>query len=401
MQRRAVIVATARTAIGRAGRGAFNATYPQTLAGHVIRHAVNRSGLEPQLIDDVILGAAMQVGATGGNVARQSLLLAGLPVGVPGMCVDRACASGLMAIATGAKQIVADGQMAVVAGGVESISLVRADYVAASHRQHPDLLREVPELYMSMLETAEIVAANYGVSRQAQDELSLQSQLRTAQAQSAGRFIDEIVPLTTTMSVTDSKTGEVSQQRVTLAQDEGNRPNTTLAGLAALRPVLSEGQRLQRGDTVTAGNSSQLSDGAAVCVLMDAEAAEKRGIEPLGAYLGMAVAGCDPAEMGIGPVFAVPKLLAQHKKSVEQIDLWELNEAFASQAVYCRDHLGIPTELMNVNGGAIAIGHPYGMSGARMVGHLLLEGRRRAARYGVASMCIAGGMGAAVLFEIY
>ena len=297
MQRRAVIVATARTPIGRAGRGAFNETYPQTLASHAIQHALSRSGLEPERIDDVILGAAMQVGANGGNVARQSLLLAGLPDSVPGMCIDRACSSGLMAIATAAKQIIVDGETAVIAGGVESISLVRADYLNASHRQHPVLLREMPAIYMSMLETAEIVAANHHISREAQDEFALQSQQRTARAQAEGRFDDEIVALTTVMSVTDPETQQLTKRTVTLSQDEGNRPDTTLAGLAALKPVLSDGQRIRRGATVTAGNASQLSDGASVCVLMDSLEAEKRGIEPLGAYLGMAVAGCDPAEL--------------------------------------------------------------------------------------------------------
>ncbi len=401
MQRRAVILSTARTPIGRAHRGAFNDTQAQTLGGHAIKAAITKAGIDPDTVEDVIMGAAMQVGSTGGNIGRQSLLRAGLPVGVPGMSIDRACASGLMAIATAAKQIVVDGMSVTIGGGVESVSLVRAEYQKAGRAKDSALVEHVPELYMSMLETAEIVAARYGISREAQDEFALQSQQRTAAAQKAGRMDQEIVALPAIKRVMEEGTGKISFQEVNLTRDEGNRPTTTLEGLAALKPVLSEGQRLKVGVSVTAGNSSQLSDGASATVLMEASEAEKRNLTPMGAYLGMAVAGCDPAEMGIGPVFAITKLLAQHSLTVPDIGLWELNEAFASQAVYCRDRLGIPNELLNVNGGAIAIGHPYGMSGARMAGHICAEGGRRGVRYGVVSMCIAGGMGAAALFEIY
>jgi acetyl-CoA C-acetyltransferase len=343
----------------------------------------------------------MQVGSTGGNIGRQSALRAGLPIGVPGMSIDRACASGLMAIATAAKQIIIDGMTLAVGGGVESTSLVRAQYLKAARTQDPALIERMPELYMSMLETAEIVAERYGISRDAQDEFALQSQMRTASAQALGRMDREIVPLSTTMLVTDTTTGEISTRTVVPTQDEGNRPATTRAALAALKPVLTQGQRFAHGNTVTAGNASQLSDGASAMVLMEATEAERRNLQPLGAYVGMAVAGCDPAEMGIGPVYAIPKLLALHGLSIADIGIWESNEAFASQALYCRDRLGIPNELMNVNGGAIAIGHPYGMSGARMAGHVCIEGKRRGARFGVVTMCIAGGMGAAALFEIY
>jgi acetyl-CoA C-acetyltransferase len=401
LQRQAVIVSTARTPIGKAFRGAFNDTYAQTLGGHVIEAAVARAGVAPESIDDVVIGSAMQVGSTGGNIARQSLLRAGLPSSVAGMSVDRACASGLMAIATAAKQIVVDGMTTTIGGGVESVSLVRNDYQSASHRHEAWLTEHMPEVYISMLETAEIVAEHYRISRERQDEYSLQSQQRTAAAQAQGRFAAEIVPLPSVMLRTDPATKQTLQLEITLQQDEGNRPDTTLAGLGVLKPVLTGGQRIREGITVTAGNSSQLSDGASAAVLMESRAAEKRNLEPLGAYLGMEVAGCDPAEMGIGPVFAVPKLLERHGLKIDDIGLWELNEAFASQTLYCRDRLGIPNELLNVDGGAISIGHPYGMSGARMLGHLLIEGRRRRARYGIVTMCIAGGMGAAGLFEIY
>jgi acetyl-CoA C-acetyltransferase len=399
--RRAVILSTARTPIGKAFRGAFNDTQAQTLGGHAIAAAVARASVEPASIDDVVMGAAMQVGSTGGNIGRQSALRAGLPTNVPGMSLDRACASGLMAIATAAKQIIVDGMTLVVGGGVESTSLVRAEYLKAARTKDPALIERMPELYMSMLETAEIVAERYAISRDAQDEFALQSQMRTASAQALGRMDREIVTLSTTMLMTDAATGEISERAVIATQDEGNRPTTTLAALTALKPVLKSGQRMNHGQTVTAGNSSQLSDGASAMVLMEATEAEKRNLEPLGAYVGMAVAGCDPAEMGIGPVYAIPKLLTQHGLTVDDIGIWELNEAFASQALYCRDRLGIPNELMNVNGGAIAIGHPYGMSGARMAGHVCIEGKRRRARYGVVTMCIAGGMGAAALFEIF
>jgi acetyl-CoA C-acetyltransferase len=401
MQRRAVLLSTARTPIGKAFRGAFNDTQAQALGAHAIRAAVERARVDPGAIDDVIMGAAMQVGSTGGNVARQSLLLAGLPISVPGMSIDRACASGLMAIATAAKQIVSDGMSLTVGGGVESISLVRNEYQSAARRTDMDLAARVPDIYMSMLETAEIVAARYGISREAQDEFSLESQRRTAAAQANGRFDAEIVPFTTMMLKTDKDSGATTRHPITLRKDEGNRPQTTLADLNALKPVLTGGQRIETGRTVTAGNSSQLSDGASAMVLMESQEAERKNLVPLGAYLGMAVAGCEPSEMGVGPIYAVPKLLAHHGLSIEDIGLWEVNEAFASQAVYCRDQLGIPQERLNVNGGAISIGHPYGMSGARMAGHALLEAKLRRVRYAVVTMCIAGGMGAAALFEVF
>src|SRR5436190_6892788 len=389
--RDAVIVSTARTGIGKAYRGAFNATPSPTLAAHAIRAAVQRAGVDPAEVDDVIMGAALQQGVQT-TIGRTAALRAGLPVTVAGMSIDRQCASGLMAIATAAKQVIVDRMEVVVAGGVESISLVQTGEMRLG--PDPELLSMHNGVYMPMIDTAEVVGKRYDISRERCDEYALRSQQRTAKAQSEGRFADEIIPVTAKMAVKDKETGEVSMKEITLDKDEGNRAGTTLEGLAKLEPV--------RGPEkiITAGNASQLSDGASVCVIMSGELAEKRGLQPLGRYMGMAVAGTEPDEMGIGPVFAVPKLLQRFGLTVDDIGLWELNEAFAVQVVYCRDRLGIDPARLNVNGGSIAIGHPFGMTGSRLVGTLANAMVRRKARYGVVTMCVGGGQGAAGLFEL-
>ncbi len=390
----AVIVSTARTPLAKSFRGSFNQTHGSTLGGHAIRHAVQRAGLDPAEVEDVIMGCGTPEGDTGNNIARLCAVRAGLPISVGGTTVNRRCASGLQAISIAAQRVLVDKVPILVAGGVESISLVQPT-LHQPKSVEPWLREHKPALWMPMNETGDVVAIRYGISREAQDRYALLSQQRTAAAQQAGRFDEEIVPLTTTKLVTDKVTGETHEEEVTLSRDECNRPNTTLEGLLALRPVYN-----RKGATVTAGNASQFADGASACVVMDGKLAEQRNLEPLGIYRGLVVVGVEPDEMGIGPALAVPKLLRRHGLSIDDIDLWELNEAYASQTVYCRDALGIPLERLNVNGGAISIGHPYGMTGARQVGHILLEGRRRKAKYVVVTMCAAGGMGAAGLFEV-
>jgi len=390
----AVIVSTARTGIGKAFRGSLNITHGATMGGHVIKHAVERSGVDPDLFEDALIGCGFPEGGTGFNIARQAVLRAGLPVSVAAVTINRFCSSGLQAIAMASHSVVQDGCKAVIAGGLESITLTQGKLNTNDHKE-AWLLENKPAVYMEMIDTADIVAERYNISREAQDAYGAQSQQRTEAAQNAGRFDDEIVPFSTTMGIKDRETGEISFQEVTIEKDECNRPGTTAEALAGLKPVMGEDK------TITAGNASQLSDGASACVVMDAKTAEQQNIEPLGAFRGFAVAGCEPDEMGIAPIYAIPKLLERSGLKMDDIGLWELNEAFAVQVIYCRDKLGIPDEILNVNGGSVAIGHPFGMTGARMTGHALIEAKRRGVKYAVVTMCIGGGQGAAGLFEVY
>jgi len=392
--REAVIVSTARTPLTKAHRGEFNITSGATLTAFAVKAAVERSGIDPEMIEDAIIGCGYPEGTTGRNIARQAIIRSELPLSIAGTTVNRFCSSGLQAIAMAANHIIVNKVPAMIAGGVESISSIKTRE-AGDNGMDPWILEHKPELYMAMIETADIVAERYHISRKNQDQFAEKSQQKTEAAQIAGRFADEIIEVTTTMAVKDKETGDVTKHEVTIGNDTCNRRGTTYEGLAKLKPVMGEDKY------ITAGNASQLSDGASACVVMEASEAERLGLEPLGAFRGFAVAGCEPDEMGIGPVFAVPKLLKRHGLTVDDIDLWELNEAFASQSIYCQDKLGIPDERLNVNGGAISIGHPFGMTGARQVGHVLIEGKRRGAKYAVVTMCIAGGMGAAGLFEIY